>query len=322
MVLCSAVWQWLLWRSQSSGFREPVLRRTEAQSMMLDFWEFAYERQRIWRRRTIDRLPWPWTDDPVLQKYRFTNVHRELDRGTITLRRLVHSQLTRTSLEAVVYNTMAYRVFNRAEMWEEVRPFAATRGDIASTRNMIRHYVENGGKIAPAAWTVSPLTHLPGDTWLERAFAGMDRWDTYAITEGLRDCATFMEAFKLMKGIPLMGHVLRVQCILDFTYLFPFTDDEEFPLYSSAGKHKGKREEWDPIGPAEGLKSAGGLSLYDLRHRQTELLLNRGLDWRIVMWDAKPHLTVADIEHTLCEYSKYVAVHRNPRKAMRLFRHE
>jgi hypothetical protein len=40
------------------------------------------ERHEIWRRRQDGELP-PWTDDPVLQTFRFCNVFRELDKVTI-----------------------------------------------------------------------------------------------------------------------------------------------------------------------------------------------------------------------------------------------
>ena len=43
---------------------------------------FANERHMIYRRREAGESP-PWTADPILCNYRFTNVYRELDRVTI-----------------------------------------------------------------------------------------------------------------------------------------------------------------------------------------------------------------------------------------------
>jgi len=42
------------------------------------FWDFMKERMNIWHRRNSG-LPAPWTEDEVIQKYRFTNIYRELD---------------------------------------------------------------------------------------------------------------------------------------------------------------------------------------------------------------------------------------------------
>ena len=43
------------------------------------FWRYAAERQQIYLRRQAGQSA-PWTDDPVLSAYRFTNVYRATDR--------------------------------------------------------------------------------------------------------------------------------------------------------------------------------------------------------------------------------------------------
>lgn len=48
------------------------------------FWRFVHERQEIWRKKSASE-PAPWTSDPILRCNSFTNVYRELDRGTLYL---------------------------------------------------------------------------------------------------------------------------------------------------------------------------------------------------------------------------------------------
>lgn len=43
---------------------------------------FVTERAKIWYRRNVEKLPPPWTEDPILRQYRFTNVCRKFDRMT------------------------------------------------------------------------------------------------------------------------------------------------------------------------------------------------------------------------------------------------
>jgi hypothetical protein len=50
------------------------------------FISFMLERHNIYLRRADGALP-PFTDDPVLQKYRFCNVYRELDAVTVWIRK-------------------------------------------------------------------------------------------------------------------------------------------------------------------------------------------------------------------------------------------
>lgn len=46
--------------------------------------QFIRERHRVWEKRSAG-LQKPWTDDPILRTYKFTNVYRELDRVTVWL---------------------------------------------------------------------------------------------------------------------------------------------------------------------------------------------------------------------------------------------
>lgn len=50
-----------------------------------DLFNFMRERHQIYLNRSAGK-PKPWTDDPILQKYKFTNVFRELDKHTVWLR--------------------------------------------------------------------------------------------------------------------------------------------------------------------------------------------------------------------------------------------
>jgi len=47
---------------------------------------FMLERHGIYTRRFVEKLPPPWTDDPILHKFKFCNVYRELDKVTIWIR--------------------------------------------------------------------------------------------------------------------------------------------------------------------------------------------------------------------------------------------
>ena len=42
------------------------------------YWKFACERQNVFFNRLENK--YPWTDDPILKKYKFTNAYRSCDR--------------------------------------------------------------------------------------------------------------------------------------------------------------------------------------------------------------------------------------------------
>ena len=54
------------------------------------FWKFAAERQEVFFRK-LEGLPPPWTDDPVMAHYKFTNAYRASDRvSQYLIRRVIY----------------------------------------------------------------------------------------------------------------------------------------------------------------------------------------------------------------------------------------
>jgi hypothetical protein len=87
------------------------------------FWEMYFrnmvERQNIWYKRVILGQPKPWTNDPVLSQYHFTNVDRRLDRVTLYYIDNVLPNLKDNyeSKKYLILNTFIYRLFVRPDTW-------------------------------------------------------------------------------------------------------------------------------------------------------------------------------------------------------------
>src|SRR5205823_6316211 len=75
------------------------------------YWRFAAARQEIFMRRLAGANP-PWTDDPILRTYRFTNPYRASDRVSQYLIRNVIYEGDQTVNE-VFFRTLLFRLFNR-----------------------------------------------------------------------------------------------------------------------------------------------------------------------------------------------------------------
>ena len=83
-----------------------------------EFWATAVERYRILQRKEIEKLPRPWTKDPIFQEWRFCNVHREHDKTTRWFHHNIRHRLTwKTALEG----TLIFRWFNRIEVVDKVK---------------------------------------------------------------------------------------------------------------------------------------------------------------------------------------------------------
>lgn len=97
------------------------------ETQALKFFKFIYDRHWVWRNRFVLKLPREkWTKDPILKKYKFTNVYRELDRGTqYYLDEVVKPILgdskspTEAQKQEIVFRTYIYRFINKIETFQE-----------------------------------------------------------------------------------------------------------------------------------------------------------------------------------------------------------
>lgn len=82
-----------------------------------DFYNYARKRHAVYLDRAAGK-PWPWTDDPVLQQYRFTNIFRELDAVTLWFAKHVRDPMRDTP--EVLLATVIFRWYNRVTSGEAI----------------------------------------------------------------------------------------------------------------------------------------------------------------------------------------------------------
>ena len=97
-----------------------VARRSQPRPSKLYpvLWRFAAERQHIYLRRVAGESG-PWTDDPVLSEYRFTNAFRAADRVSQYLIRLAYAD-SFASDQTLFLRTLLFKIFNRIDTWEYI----------------------------------------------------------------------------------------------------------------------------------------------------------------------------------------------------------
>lgn len=81
------------------------------------YWKFAEERQEVFFNR-IQNEPFPWTDDKIIQKYKFTNAYRACDRVSQYLIKNVIYGKNEYSPEDLCFRIIFFKLFNKIETWE------------------------------------------------------------------------------------------------------------------------------------------------------------------------------------------------------------
>lgn len=80
------------------------------------YWYFATERQNIYFKRLRGESA-PWTNDPILQKYRFTNAYRAADRvSQYLIKQILYNE--EWSPENLFFRCLLFKIFNKIDTWE------------------------------------------------------------------------------------------------------------------------------------------------------------------------------------------------------------
>ena len=80
------------------------------------YWMFAAKRQEVFFRKMHQSLP-PWTDDPILKIYKFTNTYRASDRVSQYLIQNVIYHGDQSPTE-IFFRILLFKIFNKIETWK------------------------------------------------------------------------------------------------------------------------------------------------------------------------------------------------------------
>lgn len=284
------------------------------QSRAEDFWKFVNERHAMWIRRCRGAADaqGPWTEDPILAGSKFTNIFRELDRGTIALRRLEErilpakggaAKLSDEAASLLLFNVMWYRMLNRAEH-AEGGPL-----DSAGVRKLCMR--------ADPLFTSAHQTYLPKDVgpgegvrrWYADTFSALWR-KRHSLLKEIRKAGTLEGSFGAVRGaVPGIGPFIAYEIVTDLrrTLLARAPDAMRWcNINRGGGSARGLRRlgiEESPAGAwkllNEGI-NAGLLAPHVEQHLPTGMGTGAG--------NVLPLLELREVEHALCEFDKYERV--------------
>jgi len=123
---------------------------------------YLTERHEIYKRKEIEKLPRPWTEDPVLDKYRFTNVRRELDRESKWLIENI-SENNNLSIQEKILWSILFRTYNKSETFKKLGfPKSVNIEKIMDYENQIREKIEKETKKDPNYVWFTPAFNTGG----------------------------------------------------------------------------------------------------------------------------------------------------------------
>src|SRR5690242_9195551 len=83
------------------------------------YWIFAARRQEAFERR-LAGLPRPWSEDRIIQEFKFCNVYRAADRVSQYLIRTIAYGQDVVSDDDKLFQIVAFRTFSSPQTWDGV----------------------------------------------------------------------------------------------------------------------------------------------------------------------------------------------------------
>lgn len=117
------------------------------------FFYYLMEREKIRINKEVKKLPKPWTTDPILQRYKFTNVLRENDRTTRWMRQNWTKPNEDKPLEIQLLNCGIFRYFGSMEFATEIG--YQTEWNPEKLKSTAKRMLSEGKKVFTGAYVIT-----------------------------------------------------------------------------------------------------------------------------------------------------------------------
>lgn len=292
-------------RSAGPPHRQPLVvadRTLTATPVFETYWRFAAARQALYLSRLADNPP-PWTDDPVLCQYRFTNVYRASDRvSQYLISHVIYGADEGFDEADIVFRVLLFKLFNKISTWERLeRDF----GEITWASFHFDRYSAALDRVAAVGPVYSGAYMMPPPQFGERRkYANHLRLLEHIMQSPLPNVVaaarSLRDVYHVLRTFPTVGRFLAFQFTIDLNYtpLMNISEDD----YVVAGP-----------GACDGIRKCFGVAASGIEEDvirnmvQKQEFYFRGLGLRFDgLFGRRLHLI--DCQNLFCEVDKYARV--------------
>jgi hypothetical protein len=273
------------------------------------FWHWINERHAIYVRRFIEKKSYPWTKDKILREYKFTNPFRQLDRvtqcWTDRFCRLLHKGRDMKDGD-ILFQVCQFRFFNWPQTYDKLY-FNMNRWNVDKAKKLLDEMKAEKQQIFTGAYIITGLG-VPRPKHYIIAEALDELYDVrHELAEDIVDQRSMEHAVTVLSSITTVGGFVAYELACDLRHTRLLADATD--MYS-----------WANPGP-------GAMrGIHRLLTGYAKWTGGRRPDYRAIMRDlyvratAKPSplskdvlgaewpFEMREIEHSLCEFDKYMRV--------------
>jgi hypothetical protein len=265
------------------------------------YWRFAARRQDLYLARARAATG-PWTDDPILAAYRFTNCYRASDRVSQFAIREVAYAGDQDPLD-LTFRVLLFKFFNKISTWhllnDELGPIKWSRWRPEVARSVLDSAWHKGQRLYSAAYMIPP-PRLGGSRKHHDHLLLAETMMHDGLATRLERAPSLAAAFELLRRYPGLGDFLAYQFAIDLNYSTALGFPESQFIVAGPGARDGIRK---CFGPA-----AAGIEPHIIAYvadTQADHFARLGLEFA---WLGGRPLQLIDCQNLFCEVDKYARV--------------
>jgi len=264
------------------------------------YWRFAAKRQDIFFKR-FNGDKFPWSKDPILNEYKFTNVYRATDRVSQYLIKNIISTGDQ-SLNEIFFRIILFKIFNRISTWEyleeELGELSWKNYSFKKYDKLLTELLNNKIAIYSAAYIMaSGRSTFNFARKHQNHLKLIEKMMNDKLSNKIQNSKTMSSVYNLLLDYPTIGEFLAYQYVTDINYssLTNFSEME----FVKAGP--GAKD-----GIAKCFNDFGDYSFEDIiemmADNQESEFERLGLEFK-TLWGR--NLQLIDCQNVFCEVDKY-----------------
>jgi len=266
------------------------------------YWTFAARRQAAFEQRLAGELA-PWTDDPILQAYKFCNVFRATDRVSQYMIRDVAYAADAGSTDDLIFQIIAFRTFSKVATWESLRSQFGEAPKLMHLRSsgfeaaLGQAKSENGGLYTGAFILCANKAFGYDEKHRNHIALFRHMFFEHNLATRIRSANSLQAVVQLLQSFPLMGPFMAYQIAIDLNYSEVLNFSENDYTQAGPGALRGLKKAFVTLGdysPSESIQWMVDRQAYEFARLG---LTFKGLFGR---W-----LHAIDCQGLFCELDKY-----------------
>ncbi|RUT01012.1 hypothetical protein DSM106972_070180 [Dulcicalothrix desertica PCC 7102] len=267
------------------------------------YWKFAAMRQEVFFNKINNPLP-PWTNNRILNTYKFCNAYRASDRvSQYLIKNVIYDPNRSNNEEEVIFRILLFKIFNKIETWkyleEKVGDYIVLSNFNFNTYSSILEEAMNSGH---AIYTSAYMSCASKEFGYDKKHQNHLKLIEKMVFEDklinrIVKAKNLEEVFNIIQEYPLLGKFMAYQLAIDINYSEIINFDENSFTIAGPGAERGINKCFINTGG----KNYSDIILW-MTENQDKEFQRLGLNFQS-LW-GRP-LQAIDCQNLFCETDKY-----------------